>query len=105
MPDNDPSSNTVSEVTKKAGAFQISSEPIAGADETEAHKFEIGSATEAGGASESPVFEDLGELPASYQEDTLFLVARDPRWVFTYWDFDWIKYPANAFRGGVKQFF
>ena len=78
---------------------------IADADETEAHKFEIGSTTEASTPGGTPVFEDLGDLPGSYHEDTLFLVARDPRWVFTYWDFDWIKYPANAFRGGVKQFF
>ena len=108
MPDNnlDPSAATAYEVTKKAGAFQISNDPvIAGAEETEAHKFEIGSTTEGSITGGAPAFEDLGELPASYQEDTLFLVARDPRWVFTYWDFDWVKYAASAFRGGVKQYF
>ncbi len=46
-------------------------------------------------AATAPAFEDLGELPASYYEDTLFLVARDPRWLFSYWDFDWAKYPAD----------
>ena len=108
MSDNnlDPSTATVTEAREKAGAFQISNDSvIGGAEETEAHKFEIGSTTRVSKTSEAPAFEDLGDLPASYQEDTLFLVARDPRWVFTYWDFDWIKYPAGAFRGGVKQFF
>ncbi len=107
MPDTkiDPSAPT-SAVNKKGGAFQISSDPVvSGAEETEAHKFEIGSTSDASGTSGTPAFENLGDLPASYQEDTLFLVARDPRWVFTYWDFDWIKYSASAFRGGVKQFF
>jgi hypothetical protein len=108
MPDNnlDPSAAAVSEIAKAAGAFQISSEPvIAGAEETDAHKFEIGSTTDVPATVEAPAFEDLGELPASYHEDTLFLVARDPRWVFTYWDFDWIKYPASGFRDGIKQYF
>jgi len=77
---------------------------VASAEEAESHKFDIGSATETFEES-APAFEDLGELPASYFEDTLFLVARDPRWLFSYWDFNWAKYPATAFRGGVKQFF
>ncbi|MGB8167634.1 MAG: DUF4912 domain-containing protein, partial [Chthoniobacteraceae bacterium] len=34
-----------------------------------------------------------------------FLTARDPRWLFTYWDFDWTPYLPSAFRGGVRQFF
>src|SRR5437762_10836797 len=101
MPDNN---SGPSAATKKAGAFQISSDPVsAGAEESEAHKFEIGSTGTT--FSGTPAFEDLGELPGSYHEDTLFLVARDPRWLFGYWDFDWGKYAASAFRGGVKQFF
>lgn len=108
MPDNklDSSTSSAPEATKKAGAFQISSDPVvAGAEETEAHKFEIGSATEVPSAGGAPEFENLGDLPPSYHEDTIFLVARDPRWLFTYWDFDWGKYAASAFRGGVRQFF
>jgi hypothetical protein len=89
---------------KRNGAFQISSDPvIAGVEEVESYKFEIGSTTH--GLAGLPAYEDLGDLPASYYEDTLFLVARDPRWLFSYWDFNWTKYPANSFRGGVKQFF
>lgn len=30
--------------------------------------------------------EDLGVLPASYAEDRLVLVPRDPEWVFIYWE-------------------
>jgi len=101
----DPTKSNTSAPLKKNGAFQISAEPvIAGVEEAEAHKFEIGSTTEVV-PSEVPVYEDLGSLPETYYEDTLFLVARDPRWLFSYWDFNWAKYPAPAFRGGVKQFF
>jgi len=103
----DPSADRTPTPEKKAGAFQISSEPVIVSNEEResvAHKFEIGSATESPAVA-APVFEDLGELPESYFEDTLFLVARDPRWLFSYWDFNWGKYAANAFRGGVKQFF
>jgi uncharacterized protein len=107
MPESNPDPIAAKEPTpgKKGGAFQISSEPlISDEDRNEAHKFEIGSATQPPVAP-APVFEDLGELPESYFEDTLFLVARDPRWLFSYWDFNWGKYAATQFRGGVKQFF
>ncbi len=90
---------------KMPGAFQISAQPvIAGAEESEAHKFEIGSTTDSARGA-APAYENLGELPSSYFEDTLFLVARDPRWLFSYWDFDFSKYAPGTFRGGVKQFF
>ncbi len=38
-------------------------------------------------------FEDLGQLPAGYGE--MFLIARDPHWLFTYWDFDYAKFAAT----------
>src|SRR5271156_3772433 len=37
-------------------------------------------------------FEDLGTLPTGYGE--MFLIARDPHWLFTYWDFDYSKFPT-----------
>src|ERR1700730_12718290 len=37
-------------------------------------------------------FEDLGPLPTGYGE--MFLIARDPHWLFTYWDFDYAKFPT-----------
>jgi hypothetical protein len=40
-----------------------------------------------------PEFENLGELPARYNQ--MYLIARDPHWLFTYWDFDYAQFPAN----------
>ena len=106
---NDQSDNAPAEdKAKKPGVFSVSATPLVGEQETvEAHKFEISPepvvATMT--ASAAPAFEDLGALPASYDEDTLFLVARDPRWLFAYWDLDWTKYPAASMRGGHAQFF
>ncbi len=37
--------------------------------------------------------EQLGELPSGYGD--MFLVARDPHWLFTYWDFDYSKLPGQ----------
>jgi hypothetical protein len=37
-------------------------------------------------------FEDLGELPSGYGE--MFAIARDPHWLYAYWDFDYSKFPA-----------
>jgi hypothetical protein len=34
-----------------------------------------------------PEFEDLGELPESYGQSRVFLIARDPHWFYAYWDF------------------
>ncbi len=33
-----------------------------------------------------PLYEDLGPLPSEYGVTTLFLVARDPDWLFCYWE-------------------
>src|ERR1700678_3029092 len=107
MPESnsDPTKSNSTAPSKKNGAFQISSEPVAAATEDfEPHKFDVGSTTETVPGA-TPAYEDLGELPETYFEDALYLVARDPRWLFSYWDFNWAKYPASAFRGGVKQFF
>lgn len=108
MPESnpDPSATTTPKPERKAGAFQISPDPVIATEErNEGHKFEIGSAPVEVPQSVAPAFEELGELPESYFEDTLYLVARDPRWLFSYWDFNWGKYAPTAFRGGVKQFF
>jgi len=36
--------------------------------------------------------EQLGELPSGYGD--MYVVARDPHWLFTYWDFDYSKFPT-----------
>jgi len=49
--------------------------------------------------------ENFGPLPATYHHDTLFLTARDPRWLFSYWDFDWDRIPAEQMREGRRSYF
>jgi len=39
--------------------------------------------------------DNLGELPHSYGTDTIFLVAQEPHWVFTYWDIDIALHPGG----------
>jgi hypothetical protein len=36
--------------------------------------------------------EHLGELPSGYGD--MYVIARDPHWLFTYWDFDYSKFPT-----------
>jgi hypothetical protein len=49
--------------------------------------------------------ENFGPLPASYHQNALFLTARDPRWLFAYWDFDWDRVPASQMREGRRAYF
>ncbi len=35
------------------------------------------------------------KLPRSYGLDTIFLIAQDPHWLFTYWDIDITKHPGG----------
>ncbi len=103
MPKNDPESTTPPAQTK-AAAFHVAQEPVTGVEATEdAHKFEM--AAEPALPAAQPAYEDLGQLPDTYREDTLSLAARDPRWLFSYWDFDWSRYSGAEMRGGVAQFF
>ena len=37
-------------------------------------------------SQEPPAYEYLGELPDSYGTKALYLTARDPNWVYAYWD-------------------
>jgi Domain of unknown function (DUF4912) len=39
--------------------------------------------------------DDLGELPRSYGTDSIFLVAQEPHWLFTYWDIDISLHPGG----------
>lgn len=99
----------VESAKKKASAFHLSQEPVTDGEthpEVVAHApAETAPPSTRPATTATPAYEDLGPLPATYEEDTLFLVARDPRWLFAYWDFDWSKYPASAMRYGYAQFF
>jgi hypothetical protein len=53
------------------------------------HKFVLQPFSPSTKESEPPSFEQLGELPESYGSRRLFLTARDPRWLYAYWDFTW----------------
>ena len=49
--------------------------------------------------------ENFGPLPATYNTDTLFLTARDPRWLFSYWDFDWGRVSGSEMRDGRRCYY
>lgn len=60
--------------------------------ELSAHKFDIELSDLAPEADPSlrfelPEYEDLGDLPSIYGTRKLFLIARDPYWLYAYWDF------------------
>ncbi len=63
-----------------------------------AHKFDIEPHRQPADTSR---FDHLGELPESYDTGSLFLVARDPHWLFAYWDFSWHK--MAEFRGRASD--
>ncbi|MEI8311757.1 MAG: DUF4912 domain-containing protein, partial [Verrucomicrobiota bacterium] len=42
-----------------------------------------------------PPMDALGELPRSYGTDSIFLVAQEPHWLFTYWDIDISLHPGG----------
>jgi len=42
-----------------------------------------------------PAMDELGELPRSYGTDSIFLVAQEPHWLFTYWDIDISLHPGG----------
>ena len=39
--------------------------------------------------------DDLGSLPHSYGTNSIFLVAQEPHWLFTYWDIDISRHPGG----------
>ncbi|HEX8372904.1 MAG TPA: DUF4912 domain-containing protein [Chthoniobacterales bacterium] len=50
-------------------------------------------------------FDDLGELPASYQTGQVYLAARDPHWLFVYWDLDLESYDRDLMSQGEPNFY
>jgi hypothetical protein len=80
--------------TKKKSGFKLREIPAAqGATE--------GPATEGPDSPQPPPaapsldIDELGELPQSYGSDTIFLIAQEPHWLFTYWDIDISRHPGG----------
>jgi hypothetical protein len=55
--------------------------------------------------SHVPAFEELGKLPESYGDGILYLIARDPHSLFSYWDIKWSKYPKSKMLGDERKIF
>jgi hypothetical protein len=71
----------------KAGGFQL--RKTAPSEEAEARA--IGTPLPEPGAD----LDQLGDLPHTYGTDTIFLVAQEPHWLFTYWDIDIGRHPGG----------
>lgn len=72
--------------------------------DTSAHKFDIHSLQQKSEEAPVPAYEHLGELPSSYGTRKLYLTARDPHWLFCYWDLSFdqiIEAERNAHDGKV----
>jgi hypothetical protein len=69
--------------------FELSQEPVTPEDPA------AGFATRVGAA---PAYEHLGELPASYGTQSVYLVAYDPKQLFAYWDLE----PAAGLGYGLR---
>jgi hypothetical protein len=112
------------QASRKGGKFKVSQQPLLEAGH--AHALQVpephlayvdGAETVAESASGRCVAqnhsahygalqqENFGTLPSTYHRDTLFLTARDPRWLFTYWDIDSERVPASDMRDGRRAYF
>src|SRR5438132_7705889 len=80
-------------MSKKSGNKQSSGESASDAIPSEQKKEKEAKGRPPVEPSDKLKFEDLGELPSGYGE--MFAIARDPHWLYTYWDFDYSKFPAS----------
>jgi hypothetical protein len=110
---------------RKAGKFKVSQQPLLEADHPQrfvseenlresaekhtetATGFGNGKTAQNGAGLPSGALmeENFGPLPDTYHRDSLFLTARDPRWLFSYWDMDWERVPASQMRDGRRAYF
>lgn len=98
---NNEAENTPDSGSGKKSAFHISKDPVVyGKAGEDVHKYEATIGEPTHGYPEPPAYEDLGTLPTGYGSKSLFLIARDPRWLFSYWDIDWHGYPPSLMQGG-----
>ena len=59
------------------------------------HDSKVGDLLNTSSEESVPPLEELGELPRSYGTDSIFLVAQEPHWLFTYWDIDISLHPGG----------
>jgi hypothetical protein len=73
-------------IARKSKAAVPSEKRVSSADAAAvaAHKFDVSPKAKA--PKQKFADESLGELPDSYATGRLFLVARDPNWLYAYWD-------------------
>jgi hypothetical protein len=76
------------EFSKKKSASRVTPDPVR-SEETQGERSKRQAPVE---PADKLKYEDLGSLPTGYGE--VFLIARDPHWLFTYWDFDYSKFPT-----------
>lgn len=77
--------------TEKPPGFQISAKPILEGDEPSS---EI-AGKYASASGDHTARGEIGELPRSYGENVIFLVAQEPLRLFTYWDLDIGSHPGG----------
>lgn len=105
-PDPAMSATGTKQKSHKPSGFRIASDPVATpaadsqADNGVAHKYDVGAKEpEPQQSAQAEAVEDLGELPSGYGLNRIYLVAKDPQWLFTYWDVDWAAH-ASLIRNG-----
>jgi len=70
------------------GEFKVSGKPLVGEKELPA----------APGQESAPAASGIdapADLPRTYGSNTIFLIAQEPHWLFTYWDLDIAKHPGG----------
>jgi hypothetical protein len=77
--------------TDKPSGFQINVQPIMEGDEPPAEATAKFVTPVEGGTGSG----ESGELPRSYGENAVFLIAQDPHRLFTYWDLDPQSHPGG----------
>jgi len=76
--------------SKSAGGFRVKPEPLVGNSPSLA-----GEETDVISQDQGNEIDQLGELPRTYGSNAIFLVAQEPRWLFTYWDIDISRHPGG----------
>jgi hypothetical protein len=111
------------QASRKGGKFKVSQQPLLEAGHSHVAPAETPQLSHNGAPSSAPPAgrqvarqehasnhgslqeENFGALPTTYHRDTLFLTARDPRWLFSYWDIDSDRVPTSEMRDGRRAYF